>query len=116
MSALISLRKRAQGEKPLAGAKIVGCTHITAQTAVSGCVLGGLGWDICFSLGEKVLYFSRVGEGTFSRVWKSFGEVVLVAFPQGSVWFLCPSLLPEACPCAGGNTDPWVISDPLGYP
>ncbi|KFW09868.1 Putative adenosylhomocysteinase 2, partial [Eurypyga helias] len=39
MSALISLRKRAQGEKPLAGAKIVGCTHITAQTAVSlGCL------------------------------------------------------------------------------
>lgn len=34
MSALISLRKRAQSEKPLAGAKIVGCTHITAQTAV----------------------------------------------------------------------------------
>lgn len=39
MSALISLRKRAQGEKPLAGAKIVGCTHITAQTAVSAPVL-----------------------------------------------------------------------------
>lgn len=38
MSALISLRKRAQGEKPLAGAKVVGCTHITAQTAV-GCPL-----------------------------------------------------------------------------
>lgn len=34
MSALISLRKRAHSEKPLAGAKIVGCTHITAQTAV----------------------------------------------------------------------------------
>lgn len=34
MSALIALRKRAQSEKPLAGAKIVGCTHITAQTAV----------------------------------------------------------------------------------
>lgn len=31
----MALRKRAQGEKPLAGAKIVGCTHITAQTAVS---------------------------------------------------------------------------------
>lgn len=39
MSALISLRKRAQGEKPLAGAKIVGCTHITAQTAVRHLVL-----------------------------------------------------------------------------
>lgn len=38
MSALISLRKRAQSEKPLAGAKIVGCTHITAQTAVSACL------------------------------------------------------------------------------
>lgn len=34
MTALISLRKRAQGEKPLAGAKIVGCTHITAQIGV----------------------------------------------------------------------------------
>ncbi|KFQ08578.1 Putative adenosylhomocysteinase 3, partial [Haliaeetus albicilla] len=33
MPALMALRKRAQGEKPLAGAKIVGCTHITAQTA-----------------------------------------------------------------------------------
>lgn len=39
MSALISLRKRAQGEKPLAGANIVGCTHITAQTAVSVLIL-----------------------------------------------------------------------------
>ncbi|XP_077713428.1 adenosylhomocysteinase 3 isoform X3 [Canis aureus] len=34
MPALMALRKRAQGEKPLAGAKIVGCTHITAQTAI----------------------------------------------------------------------------------
>lgn len=37
MPALMALRKRAQGEKPLAGAKIVGCTHITAQTAVRPC-------------------------------------------------------------------------------
>lgn len=35
MPGLIALRKRAQGDKPLQGAKIVGCTHITAQTAVS---------------------------------------------------------------------------------
>lgn len=45
MSALISLRKRAQGEKPLAGAKIVGCTHITAQTAVRHFIL--LSADYC---------------------------------------------------------------------
>ncbi len=31
----MALRKAAQGEKPMAGAKIVGCTHVTAQTAVS---------------------------------------------------------------------------------
>ncbi|XP_029818328.1 S-adenosylhomocysteine hydrolase-like protein 1 [Manacus vitellinus] len=51
MSALISLRKRAQGEKPLAGAKIVGCTHITAQTAVlieTLCALGAqCRWAAC---------------------------------------------------------------------
>jgi len=34
MPGLMALRKRAQGDKPLNGAKIVGCTHITAQTAV----------------------------------------------------------------------------------
>ena len=35
MPGLMALRKRAQGDKPLQGAKIIGCTHITAQTAVS---------------------------------------------------------------------------------
>ena len=35
MPGLVALRKRAQADKPLSGAKVVGCTHITAQTAVS---------------------------------------------------------------------------------
>lgn len=35
MPGLIALRKRAEADKPLVGAKIAGCTHITAQTAVS---------------------------------------------------------------------------------
>ncbi len=35
MPGLMALRKRAQGDQPLKNAKIVGCTHITAQTAVS---------------------------------------------------------------------------------
>ncbi|GCB65348.1 hypothetical protein scyTo_0007696 [Scyliorhinus torazame] len=51
MPALMALRKRAQGEKPLAGAKIVGCTHITAQTAVLMETLAALGaqcrWAAC---------------------------------------------------------------------
>lgn len=34
MPGLMALRKRAHGDRPLSGAKIVGCTHITAQTAV----------------------------------------------------------------------------------
>ncbi|KFP01998.1 Putative adenosylhomocysteinase 3, partial [Calypte anna] len=61
MPALMALRKRAQGEKPLAGAKIVGCTHITAQTAGKDMVhpaatvhvaapLGGALIQILFSL------------------------------------------------------------------
>ena len=31
----MALRKRASEDRPLKGAKIVGCTHINAQTAVS---------------------------------------------------------------------------------
>lgn len=34
MPGLMSLRRRAEGDKPLMGAKIAGCSHITAQTAV----------------------------------------------------------------------------------
>ncbi|XP_020787710.1 S-adenosylhomocysteine hydrolase-like protein 1 isoform X2 [Boleophthalmus pectinirostris] len=51
MPALMELRKRAGGERPLAGAKIVGCTHITAQTAVlieTLCILGAqCRWAAC---------------------------------------------------------------------
>ena len=34
MPGLLALRRRAEVDKPLQGAKVVGCTHITAQTAV----------------------------------------------------------------------------------
>lgn len=34
MPGLMSLRRRAEADKPLSGAKIAGCTHLTAQTAV----------------------------------------------------------------------------------
>ena len=34
MPGLMALRRRAESDKPLQGAKVVGCTHITAQTAV----------------------------------------------------------------------------------
>ncbi|XP_076589059.1 S-adenosylhomocysteine hydrolase-like protein 1 [Chaetodon auriga] len=51
MPALMVLRKKAGGEKPLAGAKVLGCTHITAQTAVLIETLSVLGaqcrWAAC---------------------------------------------------------------------
>ncbi|CAN9499182.1 unnamed protein product [Ophioblennius macclurei] len=51
MPALMALRKRAGGEKPLSSAKVVGCTHITAQTAVLIETLVALGaqcrWASC---------------------------------------------------------------------
>lgn len=34
MAGLMSLRRQAEQDKPLTGARIVGCTHVTAQTAV----------------------------------------------------------------------------------
>lgn len=34
MPGIMALRKRAGEEKPLKSAKIVGCTHVNAQTAV----------------------------------------------------------------------------------
>ncbi|XP_026802267.3 adenosylhomocysteinase like 2a isoform X1 [Pangasianodon hypophthalmus] len=51
MPALMMLRKAGQGEKPLAGAKIVGCVHITVHMAVlieTLCALGAeCRWASC---------------------------------------------------------------------
>ena len=46
MPALIGLRKRYSAEKPLAGAKILGCIHMTIQTAVLIETLVELGAEI----------------------------------------------------------------------
>uniref|UniRef100_A0A674MPE4 Adenosylhomocysteinase like 1 n=1 Tax=Takifugu rubripes TaxID=31033 RepID=A0A674MPE4_TAKRU len=79
MSALISLRKRAQSEKPLAGAKIVGCTHITAQTAVLIETLVALGaqcrWTACniySTQNEVAAALSEAGVAVFA--WKGESE------------------------------------------
>uniref|UniRef100_A0A8C1QMC7 Adenosylhomocysteinase-like 1 n=1 Tax=Cyprinus carpio TaxID=7962 RepID=A0A8C1QMC7_CYPCA len=79
MSALISLRKRAQGEKPLAGAKVVGCTHITAQTAVLIETLVALGaqcrWTACniySTQNEVAAALAESGVSVFA--WKGESE------------------------------------------
>ncbi|TRZ00978.1 hypothetical protein DNTS_010318 [Danionella cerebrum] len=79
MSALISLRKRAQGEKPLAGAKVAGCTHITAQTAVLIETLVALGaqcrWTACniySTQNEVAAALAESGVSVFA--WKGESE------------------------------------------
>ena len=49
MPGLMSLRRRAEADKPLLGAKIAGCTHITAQTAVLVETLIRLGAEVRWS-------------------------------------------------------------------
>ncbi|XP_036420046.1 S-adenosylhomocysteine hydrolase-like protein 1 isoform X4 [Colossoma macropomum] len=79
MSALMALRKRAQGEKPLAGAKIVGCTHITAQTAVLIETLVVLGaqcrWTACNIYSTQNEVAAALSEGGVSVfAWKGESE------------------------------------------
>jgi adenosylhomocysteinase len=49
MPALMALRARYAGDKPLAGAKIIGCIHMTVQTAVLIETLVDLGADVRWS-------------------------------------------------------------------
>uniref|UniRef100_A0A3P8YIW9 S-adenosyl-L-homocysteine hydrolase NAD binding domain-containing protein n=1 Tax=Esox lucius TaxID=8010 RepID=A0A3P8YIW9_ESOLU len=95
MSALISLRKRAQGEKPLAGAKIVGCTHITAQTAV---------------LIETLVALGAQCRWTACNIYSTQNEVAAALAETGGV----TNTLPHTCfsPCSilddGGDLTHWV--------
>ena len=49
MPALISLRNKFKAEKPLLGAKILGCIHMTVQTAVLIETLVALGAEVRWS-------------------------------------------------------------------
>lgn len=49
MPALMALRERYKSEQPLAGAKIIGCIHMTIQTAVLIETLSELGADVRWS-------------------------------------------------------------------
>uniref|UniRef100_A0A669CRG6 adenosylhomocysteinase n=1 Tax=Oreochromis niloticus TaxID=8128 RepID=A0A669CRG6_ORENI len=79
MPALMNLRKRAGGEKPLAGAKVVGCTHITAQTAVLIETLVALGaqcrWAACniFST-QNAVAAALVKAGISVFAWRGESE------------------------------------------
>ncbi|XP_038562965.1 S-adenosylhomocysteine hydrolase-like protein 1 isoform X3 [Micropterus salmoides] len=79
MPALMFLRKRAGGEKPLAGAKVVGCTHITAQTAVLIETLSVLGaqcrWAACNIFSTQNAVAAALAEGgTSVFAWRGESE------------------------------------------
>uniref|UniRef100_A0A3Q2ZUG3 S-adenosylhomocysteine hydrolase-like protein 1 n=3 Tax=Kryptolebias marmoratus TaxID=37003 RepID=A0A3Q2ZUG3_KRYMA len=79
MPALMILRKKAGGEKPLAGAKVVGCTHITAQMAVLIETLAALGaqcrWAACNIFSTQNAVAAALAEGGISVfAWKGESE------------------------------------------
>ena len=49
MPALLALRRRYEGAKPLAGARVIGCIHMTVQTAVLIRTLMALGAEVRWS-------------------------------------------------------------------
>ncbi|XP_077594042.1 S-adenosylhomocysteine hydrolase-like protein 1 isoform X2 [Stigmatopora nigra] len=79
MTALMVLRKKAGSEKPLAGAKVIGCTHVTAQTAVLIETLSVLGaqcrWAACniFST-QNAVAAALAEQGTPVFAWKGESE------------------------------------------
>uniref|UniRef100_A0A8C2XC20 S-adenosyl-L-homocysteine hydrolase NAD binding domain-containing protein n=1 Tax=Cyclopterus lumpus TaxID=8103 RepID=A0A8C2XC20_CYCLU len=79
MPALMILRKGAGGEKPLAGAQVVGCTHITAQTAVLIETLSVLGaqcrWAACNIFSTQNAVAAALAEGgTPVFAWRGESE------------------------------------------
>nr|XP_057930805.1 S-adenosylhomocysteine hydrolase-like protein 1 isoform X2 [Doryrhamphus excisus] len=79
MPAMMVLRKRAGGEKPLAGANVIGCTHITAQTAVLIETLSVLGaqcrWAACNIFSTQNAVAAALAErGTCVFAWKGETE------------------------------------------
>jgi len=79
MPGLMALRKRAKGDSPLSSAKIIGCTHITAQTAVLIETLVALGaqirWAACniYSTQNEVAA-ALAAEGHSVFAWKGESE------------------------------------------
>ncbi|XP_029633036.1 S-adenosylhomocysteine hydrolase-like protein 1 isoform X1 [Octopus sinensis] len=79
MPGLMALKKRAAADKPLQGAKIIGCTHITAQTAVLIETLAALGasvrWAACNIYSTQNEVAAALAEGGFPMfAWKGESE------------------------------------------
>jgi adenosylhomocysteinase len=64
MPGLMALRQRFSNEKPLSGAKISGCIHMTIQTAVLVDTLLHLGaevrWSSCNICNLKIIFYLNI--------------------------------------------------------
>ena len=58
MPGLMTMRKVYGPSKPLSGARIAGCLHMTVQTAVLIETLTELGAEVCFTTLQNIIYFS----------------------------------------------------------
>merc|ERR1719322_1491514 len=79
MHGIMALRKKASDDKPLNGAKIVGCTHINAQTAVLIETLVALGaqvrWAACNIYSSQNEVAAALAENTISVfAWRGESE------------------------------------------
>ena len=96
MPALMALRDKHQGEKPLAGAKILGCIHMTIQTAVLIETLTALGaevrWTSCniFSTQDQAAA-AIAASGVSVYAWKGETE-------EEYEWCLEQSILKDGQP------------------
>ena len=98
MPALMAIRRKYQGTKPLAGAKIIGCIHMTIQTAVLIETLQALGaevrWSSCniFSTQDHAAA-AIAAAGTPVFAWKGETEEEYMwcieqtcRSPEGGLW------------------------------
>ncbi|XP_006823831.2 S-adenosylhomocysteine hydrolase-like protein 1 [Saccoglossus kowalevskii] len=103
MPGLMALRKRAESEKPLSGAKITGCTHITAQAAVLIETLAALGatvrWCACNIYSTQNEVAAALAEAGFAIfAWKGESE-------EDFWWCI------EQCICSNGFEANMILDD-----
>ena len=93
MPGIMALRRRASDDRPLKGAKIVGCTHINAQTAVLIETLAELGAQVRWSACN--IYSTQVGTNERHR---SRALLINRHIDRSSFFSFCRTKWPQPSP------------------
>jgi len=113
MPGLMALRKKYSNEKPLAGARIAGCLHMTIQTAVLIDTLVELGadvrWMTCniFSTQDHAASYTA-SKGIPVFAWKGMTEEDYERCLDKVLWFE-PSLGPNMILDDGGDLTKYIL-------